>query len=119
MSNPDTWQQQVAGQLRQLAAEQAGPSKAARFRALFPDIEDAMRRGCSQRELIATLAGSGLTMTLDELRNALYRERKRRKARPPDAAIHPPPRLAPPPATPAAPPGSFDWQRHRDKKPNW
>ncbi|NDV11647.1 hypothetical protein [Crenobacter caeni] len=72
------WATQAAGRVKALPAART-ETKAERFRAIYPDIEAALGRGVSQAALVETLAQSGLVMTLDELRNALYRERKRLK----------------------------------------
>lgn len=124
MSMDEAWKKQAAERIRAITPAPAGLSKAARFRELMPELEDAMQRGVSQSDLVAVLADSGLVMTLDELRNALYRERKRQKrTRKPDETPAPkPPASAPPP--PAAeqqknPGTGFDWQAIRDSKPNW
>ncbi|MBI3146318.1 MAG: hypothetical protein HYZ18_13910 [Pseudogulbenkiania sp.] len=130
MSTEDAWQKQAAQQIKAIQPADTGTSKAARIRALLPDIEDAMQRGVSQTDLLATLASTGLVMTLDELRNALYRARQRlkRASKPYEAPAIPPP--APAPQTPAlgsseagqqnTPSAStFDWPTLRDTKPNW
>lgn len=122
MSNTEAWRKQAAEQIRALTPQPAGLTKVARFREVYPELEDAMQRGISQAELVATLAATGLAMTLDELRNALYRERKRLKRAPtPNKEPRHEAQNPAPPQTAAAPgkPGQFDWQTHRDTKPNW
>ena len=125
MSTEEAWKKHTAEQIAALAAPATGTTKAARFRALFPELEAAMARGVSQSALIAALADAGLAMTLDELRNALYRERKRlNRARATHEAPTPKPPAAPPapialPADSPAPAGRFDWQAHRNTKPTF
>lgn len=130
MSTEEAWQKLAVQQIKAIKPADTGTSKAARIRALLPDIEDAMRRGVSQTDLLAALADTGLVMTLDELRNALYRARQRlkRASNPNEAPAIPPP--APAPQTPALsipepgmqhsqPASGFDWPTLRDTKPNW
>lgn len=123
MNNQEAWKKQAAERIKALSPQAAGVTKAARFREVYPELEDAMQRGVNQAELVATLAETGLVMTLDELRNALYRERKRLKRQANKDAPHEAKNSAtlpaPPPAAAPGKPGQFDWQQHRDKKPNW
>lgn len=123
MSTEEAWQRLAAEQLKAIQPADTGTTKAARIRVLLPHIEAAMARNVTQSEIISELAKSGLVMTLDELRNSLYRARKRLKRQAnkdtPHEAKNPATPPAPPPADASGKPGQFDWQQHRDKKANW
>ncbi|MFK7089378.1 hypothetical protein AAFM71_11250 [Chromobacterium violaceum] len=74
MSKPD------ASQLLAALAG-TGESKAARFRALLPQINAAIERGVRHARIIEALAADGLHMSHVEFRNALYRERRREEGK--------------------------------------
>lgn len=127
MSEEEAFQKRVADRIKATPAPPTTTSKAAHFRALLPTIEEAMARGVRQADLVAALAEEGLAMSIDELRNALYRERRRKTPRSPNAPSQPAALPAPPPSPPrqnkTAKPNSqtegFNWQQHRDNKPEW
>lgn len=126
------WTTQAAGRVKALPAART-ETKAERFRAIYPDIEAALGRGVSQAALVKTLAQSGLVMTLDELRNALYRERKRLKKQAGKEPTHE--TQAPKADTPKRPApqesaanqqraddntvAGFNWQAYRDQPTTW
>lgn len=119
MSDMDAWKRQAAQQVNAIQPADPEISKAARIRALLPEIEEAMRRGVSQSDIVATLVDTGLVMTLDELRNAIYRARKRQKKGQKIEAIK---ATAPETAKQAtikhkSAPGDF--RQQRDKPLNW
>ena len=90
----------------------ATQSKAARIRELMPDIINAMGRGVSQREIVAALAVDGLDISIDQLRNALYRERKKspKKGTKPQHETK-----TPPPPDAKAPAFGMDWSSTRNR----
>ncbi|PRP71485.1 hypothetical protein BUE93_05660 [Chromobacterium amazonense] len=98
-----------------LLASLSSQSKAARFRALLPDIRAAIERGASHQQILAALATAGLQMSSAEFRNALYRERHRKAKKG---------RHAKQTQTPAAPKAGnhdnrFDYARFRDQETDW
>lgn len=129
MSTEEAWQRLAAEQLKAIQPADTGTTKAARIRVLLPHIEAAMARNVTQSEIISELAKSGLVMTLDELRNSLYRARKRlKKEKKPDVQPASAPVVPAPKATPAAlplpatpqqrtrpnAPAHLNWQAQRD-----
>ncbi|WP_225547281.1 hypothetical protein [Chromobacterium violaceum] len=129
MSNTLASNEQARQQLNSLRPQPTTESKAARIRQLLPDIEDAMRRGINQTDILNALAGAGIQMTLDELRNALYRARRQlRKASHETTQTTPPAQRQPAAPDPAAriqqpirQPSSIaeKWQQARDNPPEW
>ncbi|WP_046158584.1 hypothetical protein [Chromobacterium vaccinii] len=128
MSNPLASNEHARQQLNSLQPQPAVESKAGRIRQLLPDIEEAMRRGISQTEILNALANAGIQMTLDELRNALYRARRQlRKTahETPQAPAKPSPKpAAPPRETPQQSGRQFNstaeqWQHARDNPTDW
>jgi hypothetical protein len=118
MSEEEAWKQRVTERLMATPAPPVTTSKAAQFRNLLPAIEAALERGVRQADLVATLAEEGLAMTVDELRNALYRERKRQKGPAREASQTTTPPDAAPSAKPQQPPRG-DFRQQRDKPVNW
>lgn len=103
-------------------------SKAARFRQQLPAIEATLARNIDQSIIVATLAEHGISMTLDEFRNALYRERKRLKKQQEASETSKTPTPIPtPPApqrlaasTPTNPADTAaEWQASRDNPERW
>ncbi|MEO4029993.1 hypothetical protein [Chromobacterium vaccinii] len=128
MSNTLASHEQARQQLSDLQPQPTTESKAARIRLLLPDIENAMRRGINQTDILNALAGAGILMTLDELRNALYRARRQlRKTahETPQAPTKPSPTpAAPPRETPQQSGRQFNstaeqWQHARDNPTDW
>lgn len=122
MSKQEAWTTQAADRVKALPAART-ETKAERFRAIYPDIEAALARGVSQGVLVETLAQSGLVMTLDELRNALYRERKRLKKQAGKEPTHEiqahKANQRPTPATSESGSAGFNWQAYRDQPTTW
>lgn len=128
MSNTSASNEQARQQLNSLQPQPAIESKAGRIRQLLPDIEEAMRRGISQTDILNALASAGIPMTLDELRNAIYRARRQlRKTahETPKTPTLPQPKPAPAPREAAPKMGgslnslSQEWQDARDTPPDW
>lgn len=93
-------------------------SKADKIRRLIPDIRDAMARKVTQAVIAATIAEEHqIKLSVDELRNALYREKQRTRSQA-DAPATPTPKTTPAAATPGKPstrPARLDWQQQRDQ----
>lgn len=128
MSNTTASNEQARQQLSSLRPQSSTESKAGRIRQLLPDIESAMQRGITQSDIVNALANAGIHMTLDELRNALYRARRQqRKAQheTPQAPAQPRPQPAPAHSTTPSPASSHPasttelWLQTRDNPPNW
>lgn len=69
----------IAESLRALAQQDQNRSKAARFRDVYEDVENALTAGVSRTVVIDELAKHGLKMTLATFATTLARERERRK----------------------------------------
>ena len=122
MTHGNAAQQQARTALLALAAPARPPSKIEQFRSLLPDIEQRIAAGVRHADIIAALAGAGLTMTESEFRNALCRERKRQKGKTRETSQTQAPAAPAPAAAPSQPitarkPG--DHRQSRGRQPNW
>lgn len=124
MSDHSAWQLQAKTALQQLTPPGKPVSNAQRFRDLLPDIEQRIAEGVPQTDIVAALAGAGLSMNIETFRNYLSAERKRLKketkpdAQPATAPVVPPPKTT----TAAIPLPTAPQQRSRPNAPphlNW
>ncbi|MEM5386685.1 hypothetical protein VSR68_24240 [Paraburkholderia phymatum] len=81
MSHLTMDREKAAASLRSLALNSPNRSKAARLRAVLPDVEAALSAGVPSAEIITALAENGLAFTPRTFHGTLYRLRK--NARPP------------------------------------
>ena len=63
--------------LDRLAARLAPPSIGAQIRRLRPKIEAAMAAGASHEQIVDTLRATGIDISMNTFRSALYRARKK------------------------------------------
>ncbi|WP_190273236.1 hypothetical protein [Laribacter hongkongensis] len=94
------------------------------MRELLPDIEAAINRGVPHKAILAALADDGFEMSSDVFRTVLARARAaaRKTGKPPDKEPHHQTKTQRPPPLPAATSkqeSQFNWQQHRDNKPDW
>ena len=67
--------------LDRLAARLAPPSIGARIRRLLPKIEAAIEAGATHNQIVETLRETGIDVSLNTFRSALYRARKKTSKR--------------------------------------
>ena len=67
--------------LDRLAARLAPPSIGARIRRLLPKIEAAIEAGATHVQIVETLRETGIDVSLNTFRSALYRARKKTSKR--------------------------------------
>ena len=63
--------------LDRLATKLAPPSIGAQIRRLLPKIDAAMAAGASHEQIVQTLRETGIELSMNTFRSALYRARKR------------------------------------------
>jgi hypothetical protein len=63
--------------LDRLATKLAPPSIGAQIRRLLPKIDAAMAAGASHEQIVRTLRETGIELSMNTFRSALYRARKR------------------------------------------
>lgn len=123
MPHSNAAQQQAKTALLALAAPAKPLTKIEQFRSLLPDIEQRIRDGIRHGQIIEALAGAGLVMTESEFRNALCRERKRKKGQASEASQTPAATTPPKAATAASKPDTTtargDYRQQRGQPLKW
>lgn len=81
ISNDSTNVEAAEAALDRLAARLAPPSIGARIRRLLPKIEAAIEAGATHEQIVETLQETGIDVSLNTFRSALYRARKKTSKR--------------------------------------
>lgn len=70
----------LAAALRRLVEDDHAKSETARLRAVFDEVEAALRSGVKREAMLTVLHSKGFTMTMASFKSALQRIRQERKA---------------------------------------
>ena len=74
---PTTGMEAAEAALDRLATKLAPPSIGAQIRRLLPKINAAMAAGASHEQIVQTLRETGIELSMNTFRSALYRARKK------------------------------------------